>query len=395
MIQIQTSQAVNSIQEYYFSKKLNEINEMRERGINVINLGIGSPDLPPPQQVMKALSFFALEHDVHAYQTYKGIFELREAFSNWYNQYFKVKINPENEILPLMGSKAGIMHVSLAFLDKGDEVLIPNPAYPAYASVAKIIGAKPVSYSLKEENNWLPNFNELRKKDLSKVKIMWVNYPNMPTGQKATKTFFKELIDFGIENNILIVNDNPYSFILNEDYLSILSVEKAFDVAIELNSLSKSHNIAGWRMGAVFGNEKYISAIQKIQSNMISGMFLPIQKAVIEALKVEDVWYKNLNIIYEERRQVVWQILEQLKCKFDKSASGMFVWAKISDDYKDSFELSDFLLNKYKIFITPGGIFGSEGNKYVRISLCSSVETFNKVLDILKSKRVIQNQINN
>lgn len=386
MMKIQTSQAVNSIQEYYFSKKLNEINEMRKQGVNVINLGIGSPDLPPPQQVMKTLGSLALKNDVHSYQTYKGIFELREAFSNWYKKYFKVKINPENEVLPLMGSKIGIMHVSLVFLNRGDEVLIPNPGYPAYASVAKIIGAKPISYNLKEENNWLPKLQELEKRDLSRVKIMWVNYPNMPTGQKATKVFFEELVEFGIKNKILIVNDNPYSFILNEDYLSILSIENAFEVAIELNSLSKSHNIAGWRIGAVFGNNNNISAIRKIQSNMVSGMFLPIQKAAIEALKVEDNWYKELNDIYKERRTIVWNILEQLKCKFDKSAGGMFVWAKISDNYKDSFELSDFLLAKHKIFITPGGIFGSEGNKYIRISLCNKKSIFKDVLNKLKNR---------
>jgi len=391
MKQIQTSKAVNSIQEYYFSKKLNEINELKNKGINVINLGIGNPDSPPPQQVMKALSSFALEEDVHGYQTYKGISELRDAFAKWYKKYFNVKINHENEVLPLMGSKAGIMHISLAFLDKDDEVLIPNPAYPAYASVTKIIGAKPISYNLKEENSWnlkeenswLPNLDELGKTDLSKVKIMWVNYPNMPTGQKANKTFFKKLVDFGIENNILICNDNPYSFILNEDYLSILSTENAFETAIELNSLSKSHNIAGWRMGAVFGNEKYINAIQKIQSNMISGMFLPIQKATIEVLKIDDTWYKNLNNTYKERRKLVWQILDKLNCEYSKSSSGMFVWAKVPSKYKDAYELSDYLLEKHRIFITPGGIFGSEGNKFIRISLCSDTATFNKVLNKL------------
>ncbi len=383
---IEPSKAASSVQEYYFSKKLKEINEIRDSGVEIINLGIGSPDLPPPRTVIGTLKKFSSDINNHSYQSYRGIYELREAFSYWYKKYFCVKINPENEVLPVMGSKIGIMYISKAFLNADDEVLIPNPSYPTYSSVTEIVGAKPILYNLKKENNFYPDFNELRKKDLSKVKIMWINYPNMPTGQKATKYFFEELISFGKENNILICNDNPYNFILNEDYLSILSVKGAFDTAIELNSLSKSHNMAGWRVGAVFGNEEYLKPIQKIQSNMISGMFLPIQQAAISALKVENSWYKNLNLEYKKRQKIVWEILELLNCKFDKEIGGLFVWAEIPSNFDSSYQFSDYLLKKYRIFISPGEIFGSQGQKYIRISLCSKTQVFFKVLYDIKKK---------
>lgn len=377
---VTSSNSANSIKEYYFSKKLGEINELRNKGIEIINLGIGSPDLPPPKIVIDTLNKFASMPDNHAYQSYKGISLLREAFSNWYKNFFNVEINPENEVLPLMGSKIGIMYISKAFLNKGDEVLIPNPSYPTYTSVTKIVEAKPVFFNLKKENNYLPDFNELKKLDLSKVKIMWVNYPNMPTGKKASNSFFEELVHFGKENKILICNDNPYNFILNEDYLSILSVKDAFDTAIELNSLSKSHNMAGWRIGAVFGNAEHLKLIQKIQSNMISGMFLPAQYAAVSALNIEKNWYKNLNLEYKKRLETVYLILDKLNCTFDKKASGLFVWAEIPSNFKNSYEFSDYLLEKYRIFITPGEVFGSQGKKFIRISLCNKKEVFEDVL---------------
>ncbi len=383
MTHISPSAAAYSVKEYYFSKKITEINRLIKSGKRIINLGIGNPDLPPSNEVIKTLNAVTFEKDAHTYQSYQGIFDLRKAFADWYLKYFKVKINPENEILPLAGSKAGIMHISSAFLNKGDKVLIPNPGYPAYKSATEIVGAKPFIYNLDKNNNYFPDLKELSKKDLSKVKIMWVNYPNMPTGKKADKAFFTDLIDFGREYKILICNDNPYSFILNENYLSILSIEKSFETALELNSLSKSHNLAGWRIGAVFGNEKFINAVQKIQSNMTSGMFLPLQKAAIKALESEKQWYNNLNLIYEKRRKAVWKILDKLHCKYDKTTGGMFVWAEIPDNYKDGYELSDFLLEKYDIFITPGGIFGSNGNKHLRISLCNDVKIFEEVLNKL------------
>ncbi len=382
---INPSNAVSSIEEYYFSKKLKEISDLIESGKTIINLGIGNPDLAPSAKVIKALSFSVSDINNHGYQTYRGIPELRKAFADWYSKFFNVNLDFNTEILPLMGSKAGIMHISKAFLNPGDEVLVPNPAYPAYESVAKIIGAKPIHYDLKTENNWLVDIESLEKSDLSKVKLMWINYPNMPTGQKGSSELLERIIEFGKRNKILIVNDNPYSFILNEDYLSILSVQGASEVAIELNSLSKSHNMAGWRIGAIFGNKDYITAIQKIQSNMISGMFLPIQKAAVVALNEKENWYKNINIEYKKRREIVWEVLDQLECQYEKSAVGMFVWAEIPNTYETSYELSDYLLKKYEIFITPGGIFGSNGNKYIRISLCNTIETFQTVLRKLKT----------
>ncbi|NPA68928.1 MAG: aminotransferase class I/II-fold pyridoxal phosphate-dependent enzyme [Chlorobi bacterium] len=378
------SSAAASVSNYYFSDKLKEINELQKNGNKIINLGIGNPDLAPPEEVTKILSNLSLEKNVHAYQNYNGIFELRKAFADWYMKYFKVKLNPENEILPLQGSKAGIMHISMAFLNKNDKVLIPDPAYPAYKSATEIAGALPVIYDLKKSKNRLPDLDELNKKDLSKVKIMWINYPNMPTGKNASRVFFSELINFASENKILVCNDNPYSFILNENCLSLLSAENAFNNAVELNSLSKSHNIAGWRIGALFGNSKYINAVKKIQTNITSGMFLPLQKAAIKALYIDRQWYKNLNKIYTERRKTVWKILDKLNCKYDKHTSGMFVWAEIPDKFKTGYDFSDFLLYKHSIFVTPGGIFGSNGNKYIRISLCNDINTLNKILKKLQ-----------
>jgi len=374
---IKKADKLNSVKEYYFSRKLKEIQQMRNDGFDVINLGIGSPDMPPSGSVILKLIESAINKKNHAYQSYTGIPELKNAFATWYKNYFNVDLNI-SEILPLMGSKEGIMHISMAFLNPGDKVLIPNPGYPTYTSVTKLVGAEPVFYNLKEETNWLPDFEELEKFDLEEVKIMWVNYPNMPTGTRASKDLFQKLVNFGIKHKILIVNDNPYSFVMNDEQLSILDAENAKDVALELNSLSKSHNMAGWRIGMVAGAEEYISAILQVKSNMDSGMFKALQLAAVEALALNKEWYKSLNKIYGERRGIVFDIFDKLRFEYDKNQVGMFVWAKITDNYKDAETFSDELLKNAAVFITPGSIFGSNGKKYVRISLCSDLETLEK-----------------
>ena len=374
---IKKADKLNSVKEYYFSRKLKEIQQMRNDGIDVINLGIGSPDMPPSDSVILKLIESAINKKNHAYQSYTGIPELKNAFATWYKNHFNVDLNI-SEILPLMGSKEGIMHISMAFLNHGDKVLIPNPGYPTYTSVTKLVGAEPVFYNLKEETNWLPDFEELEKLDLEEVKIMWVNYPNMPTGTRASKDLFQKLVNFGIKHKILTVNDNPYSFVMNDEQLSILDAENAKDVALELNSLSKSHNMAGWRIGMVAGAEEYISAILQVKSNMDSGMFKALQLAAVEALALNKEWYKSLNKIYGERRGIVFDIFDKLGFEYDKNQVGMFVWAKITDNYKDAETFSDELLKNAAVFITPGSIFGSNGKKYVRISLCSDLETLEK-----------------
>jgi len=355
-------------------------------GRNVINLGIGNPDLPPSEIAVNKLIEEAQKSYTHGYQSYNGAPELRKSFADWYARYYNVSLNFETDILPLIGSKEGIMHISLAFVNEGDTVLIPDPGYPTYESVSKIAGAKIVKYNLTKVNNWLPDFDELRRLDLANVKLMWVNYPHMPTGAPATDAFFTELIQFANEYNILIVNDNPYDFILNTDHRSILAFPGAFEVALELNSLSKAHNMAGWRVGAVFGRADYIATVLKIKSNMDSGMYLPVQLAAAEALKANDDWYEKNNVAYRERRAYAWQILDILECDYDKLAQGMFVWAQIPKKYKSGFQLSDLLLDKSKVFITPGGIFGKNGENYIRISLCATTaqlkETIQRISDL-------------
>ncbi len=373
------------VQEYYFSTKLKEIAEMNARGLNVLNLGIGSPDLAPSTKTIDALNEAAQNPKNHAYQSYIGIPALRQAFADWYLKYFKVVLNPANEILPLLGSKEGIMHIAMAYLEAGDEVLLPNPGYPTYRSASLLAGATLVDYNLSETNNWLPDLVELEKRDLSKVKLMWLNYPHMPTGAKATKAFFVELVAFAKKHNILLVNDNPYSFILNTDYLSILSVEGAKDISLELNSLSKAQNMAGWRVGILTGNSSLIANVLRFKSNMDSGMFLPIQLAAIEALKTDENWYTTLNDIYKIRQQKVFEIMDLLECTYDKNQTGMFVWAKIPEKWNNSYELSDAILFKANVFITPGGIFGSQGDQYLRISLCAEVDLFEKAIERIKA----------
>ena len=371
---------MNLVQEYYFSTKLKQIAEMRNSGIDVLNLGIGSPDLPPSAQTIEALASTAQNPKNHAYQSYVGIPALREAMASFYQNAYGVELNPANEILPLIGSKEGIMHISMAYLEAGDEVLVPNPGYPTYRAASLLTGATVVNYDLSEENNWLPDLKELTKKDLSKVKLMWVNYPHMPTGAKANKAFFEELRDFALTKNILIVNDNPYSFILNDDPQSILSVEGMKEVAMELNSLSKSHNMAGWRVGMLAGKSEFINPVLRFKSNMDSGMFLPLQMAAVMALQNDKAWFEELNKTYEIRQQKVFEMMQLLDCQYDTNQSGMFVWAKIPTKYKTGYELSDEILEKSAVFITPGGIFGTAGDGYIRTSLCAEVSVFEEAI---------------
>ncbi len=384
-INIKPADRISNVSEYYFSKKLKEIAKLNAEGKDIISLGIGSPDMPPSEQTIEALCDDARKADAHGYQSYIGIPELRQAFATFYKKNFGVELNPANEIQPLMGSKEGVMHISLAFLNKGDEVLVPNPGYPTYSSVSNIVEAKIINYDLDENNGWQPDFEKLESMDLSRVKLMWVNYPNMPTGARATKELFEKLVDFGRRHNIIIVNDNPYSFILNNEKLSILSIPGAKDICIELNSLSKSHNMPGWRMAMVTSNPQFIEWILRIKSNMDSGMFRPMQKAAVAAMSNDDEWHEKHNIeLYAKRRALAEEIMTTLGCSFDKDQVGMFLWGKIPSKYKSSAELADRVLYDARVFITPGFIFGSNGEKYVRISLCSKEDKLQNALDRIK-----------
>jgi aspartate/methionine/tyrosine aminotransferase len=376
---IQKADRLNNVKEYYFSRKLREVAALKNAGKPVINIAIGSPDLHPAKNVIEAIQQAVELPHAHQYQSYQGIPELREAMAQFYKENYRVTLQASQEILPLMGSKEGIMHISMAFLNKGDQVLIPNPGYPTYASVTNLVEAHPIFYNLNEANNWLPNFEEIEKNDLSNVKIMWVNYPHMPTGAVASKENFKQLIAFAKKHQLLIVNDNPYSFILNEQPLSILEVEGAKEVAIELNSLSKTFNMAGWRVGMVVGHPEIINAILEVKSNMDSGMFYGIQKGAIEAFKLSNDWFQQLNTIYEERRALVWKIFDALQCTYNKSIGGLFVWAKIPEG-QTAEALTDKLLYEKDVFITPGTIFGTNGEGYIRASLCVDIATLNTVL---------------
>ena len=380
---IEPANRLQSVEEYYFSKKMREVNLLKASGLPIINLGIGSPDLQPPHKVLTAITESLTNPGAHKYQSYQGLIELREEMATFYREQFSVSLSPKTEILPLIGSKEGIMHISMAYLNEGDEVLIPNPGYPTYQSVTKLLGAKPVFYDLTEENKWLPDILALEKSDLSKVKLMWINYPHMPTGAKATYNLFEELISFAKRNNILIVNDNPYSFILNDSPKSILSVRGAKEVCLELNSLSKTFNMAGWRVGMVLGDEKYLNNIIKVMSNMDSGMFYGIQKGAIEALKCSEMWFISLNSVYEQRRTLVWKLAKKLGCTFDKNASGLFVWAKLPAFVKAE-EFIDVILKNNHIFIAPGTIFGTKGEGYIRFSLCAPVEDIEEAIARVK-----------
>lgn len=371
---MKTSKRLKGIGEYYFSQKLREIDELNKQGKNIINLGIGSPDQPPHPDVIKLLQEESAKPNVHAYQSYKGSPVLRKAISDWYMKWYGVGLNPDNEILPLIGSKEGIMHICMTYLDKGDEVLVPDPGYPTYTSAVKLAGGKCVAYKLLAKNNYEPDFDKLKKNGLKKVKMMFVNYPQMPTGQLPSVKLFERLVKLGRENNILIVHDNPYSFILNEKPLSLLSVDGAKDCVIELNSLSKSHNMAGWRVGMLCGAGEKIDEVLRFKSNMDSGMFLPVQLAAAKALSLGKEWHDEVNKIYNERRKKVFELLELIGCSYSKEQAGLFVWAAIPGKYKNGFELSDEVLYNTNVFITPGGIFGKAGDKYIRVSLCAPVE---------------------
>ena len=373
---ISTASRLGNVEEYYFSIKLKQIAQMRAEGKNVLNLGIGSPDLPPSEATVDALIASAKRTDTHAYQSYQGIPELRRAFADWYWEYFGVRLNPDKEILPLIGSKEGIMHISMSYLEAGDEVLVPNPGYPTYRSVSLLTGATVKDYDLVEEKNWQADLDALAKQDLSKVKIMWVNYPNMPTGAQVDPAYFKDLVAFAKAHKILLVNDNPYTFILNENPMSLLSVPGAMEVALELNSLSKAHNMAGWRVGMLAGAAEYLEPVVRFKSNMDSGMFKPIQEAAVKALQNPPSWYTELNDVYRARRKEVFALLDLLECSYDTQQVGMFVWAKIPNYYPDGYALSDAILEATHVFITPGGIFGSQGNGYVRFSLCADAKVF-------------------
>lgn len=393
---VKVAKRLEGIEEYYFSKKLREIEELNKQGKSVINLGIGSPDTAPDDIVLKTLSQEASKPNVHGYQSYKGVLQLRVAIADWYKKMYEVELDPATEILPLIGSKEGIMHICMTYLNEGDAALIPNPGYPTYSSTVKICGATPVSYELKESDNWKPDFKELEKIIIEfnspaeennidkRVKLLFANYPHMPTGQLPDQDLFKEFVAFAKEQNILIVHDNPYSFILNDKPMSMLSTDGAKDVVLELNSLSKSHSMAGWRIGMLCASSERINEVLRFKSNMDSGMFLPLQLAAAKALELGKEWHEELNKIYFERRVKVFSLLKKLDCKFSSSQAGLFVWAKVPSTYKNGYELSDYILYKYSVFITPGGIFGSAGNEYIRVSLCSPVKNIEEAIERIK-----------
>lgn len=384
---MKTSKRLNGINEYYFSQKLREIEALNKQGRNIINLGIGSPDLPPHTEVIKVLQEESSKPQVHAYQSYKGSAILRGAISEWYKKWYNVELNPETEILPLIGSKEGIMHICMTYLNTGDEVLLPNPGYPTYRSAVQLAGGKCVEYKLREQHQYEPDFDKLEKKKLKKVKLMFVNYPQMPSGQLPTAALFEKLVAFGKKHDILIVHDNPYSFILNDAPASLLSVEGAKEVVIELNSLSKSHNMAGWRVGMLCGAKERIEEVIRFKSNMDSGMFLPVQLAAAKAVSLGKEWHNEVNAVYRKRREKVFELLQLLNCSFSTKQAGMFVWAAIPASYKDGYVLSDEVLYKSNVFITPGGIFGSAGKKYIRVSLCSAVEKLEEAIQRIKNNK--------
>ncbi len=374
---MQLAKRLDGIGEYYFSQKLREIDELNKQGKNIINLGIGSPDLPPHPDVIKVLQDESAKPNVHAYQSYKGSPILRNAISDWYKRWYHVELNPDSEILPLIGSKEGIMHICMSYFEEGLSVLVPNPGYPTYSSAVKLSGATPVYYDLLQKNNYYPDFDELEKivqRASQKIKGLFVNYPQMPTGQPPTPELFEKLVAFGRKNNILVIHDNPYSFILNNEPMSMLSIKGAKDGVIELNSLSKSHNMAGWRVGMLCGAKEKIEEVLRFKSNMDSGMFLPVQLAAAKALSLGQDWYDQVNSVYRKRREKVFQLLDSLNCEYSKEQAGLFVWAKIDNPFKNSYECSDHVLHTSYVFITPGGIFGNAGEKYIRVSLCATEE---------------------
>lgn len=378
---IATAKRLNTVEEYYFSKKLREVRQLISEGKPIINMGIGSPDLAPDKTVIEAIQKAMFDDKAHEYQSYQGLPELRKGMADFYKNQFGVALDFNSEVLPLMGSKEGIMHISLAFLNEGDEVLIPNPGYPTYASVTELVQAKAVYYDLSDATNWQPDFEALEKTDLSKVKLMWVSYPHMPTGKNGNLELFEKLIAFGKKHGILIVNDNPYSFVLNDNPISILQIDGAKDIALELNSLSKTYNMAGWRVGMVLGNPTLIDAVLKVKSNMDSGMFYGIQKGAIEALKLGKEWFEKQNEIYTKRRKLIFKLTEKLGCTFDKNSVGLFVWAKLPEGIISAEAFIDNLLLEKHLFLTPGTIFGSNGEGYIRFSLCVTEEKIQEAIN--------------
>ena len=375
-----TANRLHTVEEYYFSKKLREVHAMKATGAPIINLGIGSPDLAPPKNVISAITDSLTDASAHKYQSYQGLPELRSAMADFYKTHYNVSLNSDNEVLPLIGSKEGIMHISMAYLNEGDAVLIPNPGYPTYTSVTKLVGADPIFYDLKASSNWQPDLAALEAIDLSKVKLMWVNYPHMPTGTLGNQTALKSLVAFAKKYAILLVNDNPYSFILNEQPSSIFNIEGAKEVCLELNSLSKTFNMAGWRVGMLTGSAEHLQNVIKVKSNMDSGMFYGIQKGAIEALNSSKNWFNDLNKIYAERRALVWELATALNCTFETTTSGMFVWAKLPSAVKSEAYI-DSILHQHHIFIAPGTIFGSNGEGYIRFSLCAPKESIQSAIN--------------
>ena len=376
---------VGSIQEYYFSKKLKEVAEMNAQGKNVISLGIGSPDLPPSEETIETLCTHAHQANEHGYQPHVGIPELRQGFADWYRTWYGVELDPKSEIQPLIGSKEGILHISLAFLNPGDGVLIPNPGYPTYSSVSKLVGAKLIYYDLLEDKGWQPDFDALERMDLSGVKMMWTNYPNMPTGGNATPALYERIVDFGRRHGILICNDNPYSFILNEHPLSILAVPGAKEICIELNSMSKAHNMPGWRMAMLASNAQFVQWVLKVNSNIESGQFKPMQYAAAKALQADKSWYDGMNKVYRSRRDLAGQIMQALGCTYDEQQVGMFLWGRIPDSAESAEAIANKVLYEARVFLTPGFIFGSRGERYIRISLCCKNEALQEALNRVKS----------
>lgn len=382
---IKTAKRLDGIGEYYFSQKLREIEQLNKEGKNVINLGIGSPDLPPHPEVIRVLQEESAKPNVHAYQSYKGSPVLREAIASWYQTWYGVNLDPATEILPLIGSKEGIMHICMTYLDEGDQALIPDPGYPTYSAAVKLSGGTPVSYLLKEENEWRPDFAALEAMDLSRVKLLFVNYPHMPTGKLPETSFLNDLIAFAKKHGLLIVHDNPYSFILNEEPASLLSLPGAKDVVLELNSLSKSQNMAGWRIGMLCAAKERIEEVLRFKSNMDSGMFLPVQLAAAKALMLGKDWYAQVNDVYRSRRNKAFELLDLIGATYSKDQVGMFVWARVPAGFNNGYEVSDKILYQAAVFITPGGIFGMGGDNFIRVSLCSTEEKFNESIARIKA----------
>lgn len=372
------------IKEYYFSRKLQEVADLNSKGKDIISLGVGGPDRPPHKDVTDALCECANRPDTHGYQMSKGLPELRKAYADFYRRFYGVDLNPSTEILPLIGSKEGITHISLAFLNPGDGVLVPNPGYPTYTSVSKIAGAEIFPYDLTAENGWLPDFEALERLPLERIKLMWVNYPHMPTGTPASEELYRRLIDFGRRHGIVIVHDNPYSFILNEHPMSILSIEGAKEIAIEMNSLSKSHNMPGWRMALCASNPEFINWILKVKSNVDSGQYLPMMKGAIKALGLGSDWIDSVNKVYASRREIAEDLMTALDCTFDPNQQGLFLWGRIPEDIEDVETFTDAILYEAGVFITPGFIFGSNGKRYIRISLCAPEEKLSEALERVK-----------